>query len=78
MPRQVRPAHRRRKLLPLHLDRVLSLAAGDYDVVVTAVNLTGAPKISFNAVKIAVGQTVEKVAVMKLSLSRTRLLVVQA
>jgi Ca-activated chloride channel homolog len=42
--------------------RVLPLAAGDYDVVVTAVNLSGAPKINFNAVKLVAGQTVEKVA----------------
>ncbi len=42
--------------------RVLPLPAGDYDVVVTAVNLAGAPRIRFDAVKLAAGQTVEKVA----------------
>lgn len=42
--------------------RVLPLAAGDYDVVVTAVNLSGAPAIRFDGVKITAGQTVEKVA----------------
>ncbi len=42
--------------------RILPLAAGDYDVVVTAVNLSGAPRIHFNGVKLAAGQTIEKVA----------------
>ena len=42
--------------------RVLPLAAGDYDVVVTAVKLFGAPAIRFDGVKLAAGQTVEKVA----------------
>jgi Ca-activated chloride channel homolog len=42
--------------------RVLPLAAGDYDVVVIAVNLSGAPRIRFDGVKIAAGQTVEKLA----------------
>jgi Ca-activated chloride channel family protein len=42
--------------------RVLPLAAGDYDVVVTAVKLSGAPAIRFDGVKLTAGQTVEKVA----------------
>jgi Ca-activated chloride channel homolog len=42
--------------------RVLPFAAGDYDVVVTAVNLSGAPQIRFPGIKLAAGQTVEKIA----------------
>jgi Ca-activated chloride channel homolog len=42
--------------------RVLPLAAGDYDVTVTAVKLSGAPSIKFDGVKIGAGQTVERTA----------------
>lgn len=42
--------------------RVLPLPAGDYDVTVTAINLSGAPSIRFEAVKVPGGQTVERTA----------------
>lgn len=42
--------------------RILPLAAGDYDVTVTAVNLSGAPSLRFEKVAIGSGQTVEKTA----------------
>jgi len=42
--------------------RILPVPAGDYDVTVTAVNLSGAPTIKFESLRIDAGQTVEKTA----------------
>ena len=42
--------------------RILPLPAGDYDVTVTAVNLSGAPSLRFEKLNIVSGQTVEKTA----------------
>jgi Ca-activated chloride channel homolog len=42
--------------------RIMPVPSGTYDVTVTAVNLSGAPSIKFESVKIDAGQSVEKTA----------------
>jgi len=42
--------------------RILPLPAGEYDVTVTAVNLSGVPSLRFEKLSIGSGQTVEKTA----------------